>query len=303
MTHPEATYVDNDTVVRGLLVAEGKTKRIFEVVGRPELAVVEYKNDITAFDNPDFTKQFATKAEYSNTTNAAVFGMLNHAGIPTGFVKKLSPTEFITEKCVMVPLEVVARRYAVGSYLNRHPELKHDANQEPHRFDAVVAEFFLKTTKGGLLDTRGEVIVQGLDPLKGEEDPFIENPFDAEWNLLHPKKQEREASLGRRIDGARVATAERMKEMEQLVVRAFIMLEEFFKQHNFKFIDFKIEFGVTTSGKLVIADVIDNDSWRLRDHNWEDLSKQSFRDGKPLSEVEAKYGRVAELLKSAQTQR
>ena len=286
-----------ESFTRGALIAEGKTKKIFDVAGQPDLAVVEYKNDITAFDNPNFTKQFATKAEYSNTTNAAVFEMLNAAGIPTGFKKKLSATEFVTEKCTMIPLEVVARRYAVGSYLNRHPEYKKEAGQEPHRFNTIVAEFFLKTTKGGLSDGAG-AIVSGLDPLKGEEDPFIENPFSPTWNLLHPKKEAAAASLGRVIEGTRVASPEQMQEMEDLVQRTFAVLESFFQQHNYKFIDFKIEFGVTAAGRLVVADVIDNDSWRLRDENWEDLSKQSFRDGQPLSEVEAKYGRVARLLES-----
>lgn len=297
--NPKITPQESAQYARGALITEGKTKKIFDVVGQSELAVVEYKNDITAFDNPDFTKQFATKAEYSNTTNAAVFTMLNAAGIPTGFRKKLSATEFVTEKCTMIPLEVVARRYAVGSYLNRHPAYKVEAGAEPHRFDAIVAEFFLKTTKGGLTDASG-AIVSELDPLKGEEDPYIENPFDAEWNLLHPKKEASEASLGRRIDSVRVASPERMKEMEMLVQRTFAVLESFFAKHDYKFIDFKIEFGITSEGRLVVADVIDNDSWRLRDQNWEDLSKQSFRDGQPLSEVEAKYGRVARLLESAQ---
>lgn len=290
-----ATGTKKEMFVRGSLIAEGKTKKIFEVEGNEGLAVVEYKNDITAFDNPNFTKQFETKAVYSNATNAAVFAMLHDAGIPTGFKKKISDTEFVTEKCTMIPLEVVARRFAVGSYLNRHPEYKKEIGQEPHRFDDIVAEFFLKTTKGGLADASG-AIVSGLDPLKGEEDPYIENPFDAEWNLLHPKKEAADASLGRRIDAARVAHPERMKEMEVLVQRTFAVLESFFAKHDFKFIDFKIEFGITPEGRLVVADVIDNDSWRLRDQNWEDLSKQSFRDGQPLSEVEAKYGRVARLL-------
>lgn len=290
---------DKQLVHRGALVAEGKTKRIFEMESHPNLVVVEYKNDITAFDNPDFTKQFSTKAEYSNTTNAAVFELLHKSGIPTGFRKKISATEFVTEKCVMVPLEVVARRYAVGSFLNRHPEYKQEG-RVPHRFDDIVVEFFLKTTKGGLSDAHG-VLVEGLDPLKGEEDPYIENPFEQQWNLLHSKKQGTEASLGRQIEGNRVATPAQMKEMNDMVQKAFSALELFFTEHAYKFIDFKIEFGVTADGRLVIADVIDNDSWRLRDEQWEDLSKQSFRDGQPLSEVEAKYGRVARLLEGSRT--
>lgn len=124
----------------GALVAEGKTKKIFEAIGESGRVVVEYKNDITAFDDPKFTKQFEKKAEYSNTINARVFEMLNRAGIPTAFVRQVSPTEFMAENCTMVPLEVVARRYAVGSYLKRHPEFTREGNV-PHRFDEPLIEY------------------------------------------------------------------------------------------------------------------------------------------------------------------
>ena len=280
---------------RGALIAEGKTKKIYAVEGSPDLAVIEYKNDITAFDNPEFTKQFNTKAEHSNTTNAGVFELLKNAGVPVAFKKKLSATEFLSESCTMIPLEVVARRYAVGSYLKRVPELEKPNGETPHVFDEVAVEFFLKTTKGSLKDAQGNILVDNLDPLAGEEDPFIPNPFDTTWNLAHSKKPAHEASLGKTITATAVATPEQMQQMQHLTAQAFAVLEQFFAQHDFKFIDFKIEFGITTDGRLVIADVIDNDSWRLRDSNWNDVSKQSFRDGEELSKIEDKYALVAKL--------
>lgn len=285
-----------ESTKRGPLVAEGKTKQIFEVPGNPDMAIVAYKNDITAFDDPSFTKQFEKKAEHSNTTNAAVFEMLNNAGIPTAFVKKLSATEFLSKRCTMIPLEVVGRRYATGSYLKRHPEFEKQPDDVPHRFEHITPEFFLKTTKGSLKDRTGSVIVDGLDPKAGEEDPFIQDPFAPTWNLLHPKKTAGEALLGKTLDATKVATPEQMQKMQELVVRAFEVLENFFAQHNFKFVDYKIEFGITPEGELVIADVIDNDSWRLRDQNWNDVSKQSFRDGEDMSTVANKYELVARLL-------
>lgn len=289
------------SVQRDELVNEGKTKKIFAVKGDDKHAIIEYKNAITAFDDPSFTKEFATKAKYSNITTSRVFELLNAAGIPTHYKEQVSDTEFLAEKCTMIPLEVVVRRYAVGSYLKRHPEFAVPEGQSPHRFDTPVVEFFLKTTRGGLKDAKGETIVEGLDPQKGEEDPFILNPQDSVWKLAHPKKMDSdpEASLGRTVEARRVLGNATIEEMRSAIVKSLETLEMFFAKHAFKLIDFKIEFGVTADGRVVISDVIDNDSWRLRDKNWNDVSKQSFRDGEEMSKIEDKYALVAALLETA----
>ena len=288
-------------VSRGDLINEGKTKKIYAVEGDSKHAIIEYKNAITAFDDPSFTKEFAMKSKYSNTTTSHVFELLQRAGIPVAYVRQLSDTEFLADTCTMIPLEVVIRRYAVGSYLKRHPEFEKPVGASPHRFETPVVEFFLKTTRGGLKDAKGETIVEGLDPKKGEEDPFIENPQDSMWRLAHPKKpsSDPEASLGRTIEAKRVLRNASVKEMEKAIVKALVTLEAFFSKHDFKLIDFKIEFGITEDGKVLIADVIDNDSWRLRDKNWNDVSKQSFRDGEDMSKIEDKYALVAALLEDS----
>jgi len=286
---------------RGTLLNEGKTKKIFEVAGDPEHAIIEYKNAITAFDDPSFTKEFATKAKYSNTITSRVFELLNAAGVPTSYVKQLSDTEFLAKSCEMIPLEVVIRRYAVGSYLKRHPEFGVLEGQPPHRFDPPVVEFFLKTTQGGLKDASGDVIVENLDAQKGEEDPFIDNPHATQWRLVHPKKQDSdpESDLGRVIDSSRVLGTATIAEMESAIMRTLEVLEGFFEKHDFKLVDMKIEYGLTKDGTVVISDVIDNDSWRLRDQNWNDVSKQSFRDGEEMSTIEDKYALVAALMETA----
>ncbi len=297
--HIDMTKKDPE-VNRGELINEGKTKKVFAVQGDSKHAIVEYKNAITAFDDPSFTKEFATKAKYSNITTSRVFEMLNAAGIPTAFVKQLSDTEFLAKKCAMIPLEVVVRRYAVGSYLKRHPELVMAEGESPHRFETPVVEFFLKTTKGGLKDAEG-VIVENLDPKKGEEDPFIYNPHDSSWKLVHPKKPnfDPESSLNRTVEAKRVLGSGTIAEMEDAITKTLLTLEAFFAKHDFKLIDFKIEFGMTEDGKVVISDVIDNDSWRLRDKNWNDVSKQSFRDGEGMATIEDKYALVAALMEES----
>ncbi len=57
----------------------------------------------------------------------------------------------------------------------------------------------------------------------------------------------------------------------------------------------KIEFGLDVDGNLLVSDVIDNDSWRLRDADWKELSKEAFRQGETLDEVEKNYSYVATL--------
>jgi len=89
--------------------------------------------------------------------------------------------------------------------------------------------------------------------------------------------------------------------MRGLIRRTFEVIEAFFESQGLHFIDFKVEFGITTDGRLVVADVIDNDSWRLRDAEWNELSKQAFRDrlkagSEDFSDIEDKYGLVAAIL-------
>lgn len=189
------------TYAKGNLICEGKTKKLWEVKGDPDLVIVENKEDITAFDDPKFTQRFETKAVYATTTTCRVFELLKACGIPVAYLEQLSPTEFLSPVCHMIPLEIVARRYAVGSYLSRNPQLRRQEGELPYRFHRMAVEFFLKTTKGELRDQNGQILVEGLDPEKGEEDPLIMDPECHDWRLFHSKKPiwEKEADLKKTI--------------------------------------------------------------------------------------------------------
>ena len=278
---------------KGELLNEGKTKWIYAVKENPQRVIISYKNAITAFNDPNKTKEFETKGKSSNTTTCAIFEMLQKRGIPVAFEKKLNDTEFLAQKCEMIPVEVIGRRYAMGSYTKRHPEYKKE-DKIPHRFDDLVLEFNLKTTKGGLHGKNGEVLVDGLKT--DEDDPLIANATDETWDLLHPAT---ELPLGKKIMRAEVITPAQLEEVERLTKEIFSIIEEFWSGLDFKFIDFKIEFGITSDGRVVLADVIDNDSWRLRDADWNEMSKENFREGQDLSGVEEDYQLVAKLLETA----
>jgi len=272
----------------------GKTKIVWNVVGQPKMVVLENKKDITAFDDPKKTRLMETKPQSATTTTCRVFELLKQAGIPVAYIKQLSATEFLAPKYEMIQLEVIVRRYAVGSYLKRHPELEKGKDEIPHRFNQLVVEFFLKTSSGQL-KIGEEVLVQGLG--KKEEDPFIINPYEQEWRLFHSKKtaDHPEADLKRTVQLSKVVkNVGLMKKMAVVAPQVFRVLEGAWAMLGCRLIDFKIEFGIT-DGWLYVADVIDNDSWRLRDTDWNELSKQLFRDGEDLAKVEDKYQLVAAL--------
>ena len=94
--------------------------------------------------------------------------------------------------------------------------------------------------------------------------------------------------------------------MSEIARLAFEILAHAWRKRDVLLVDLKIEFGRLTGsenkGQLVIADVIDNDSWRLWPQGREDLmlDKQMYRnletvDEAALARVKQAYEQVAEM--------
>lgn len=272
--------------------AEGKTKRVWSVEGCPDMVIIESKDDMTKNDDPSQTQVMSGKAALSTATTCAVFQLLKDAGIPVAFEKQLGPTKFLSPAVKMIPLEIVWRRYAVGSYLKRHPELMVSEGALPHRFHRSVFELFLKTTGGVIKDFCGNKLGEA-----SVEDPFIANPSEKMWTLVHPKEPSwsGKSAIGVEILSHDILVDETRRRIEKLLRQVGLVLEGAWAQLGCRLIDFKIEMGVASNGELVVADVIDADSWRLRDANWQELSKQLFRDNAEMDLIADKYALVAKL--------
>jgi len=253
-------------------IAEGKTKIIWQVAHCPCIVKIESKDAITAGDG---TKRdvIEGKGILANNTTCNVFELLERKGIETHYIGRFGERFFLAYRCKMIPIEVVIRRIATGSYLKRHPEV-----EEGEVFEEPVIEFFLKD------DKRHDPIID----IYSEEDKLG-------W-LHEPKEPITLATLIEEIDLSELGIYLKIKELKQKAKKVFLVLEEAFKNLNIVLWDLKIEFGKRKRDeKIIIADVIDNDSWRIRDNKGEQLDKQVYRNGAPLEKIKALYQRVSEL--------
>ena len=97
---------------------EGKAKRVF-ATNDPELLIVDYKDDATAFNGLK-KGTISGKGVINNQMSNRLMQKLEKAGIPTHFVRELSERETLVKKVTIVPLEVIVRNIAAGSFSKRY---------------------------------------------------------------------------------------------------------------------------------------------------------------------------------------
>ena len=96
------------------MLYEGKAKKVYQTED-PNLYIVEYKDDATAF-NGEKKGSIAGKGVINNKMTNIVFQYLEKNGIQTHFVKELSDRQTLVKKVELVPLEVIVRNIAAGSF-------------------------------------------------------------------------------------------------------------------------------------------------------------------------------------------
>ena len=100
------------------MIYEGKAKKVYRT-DDPGLYIVDYKDDATAF-NGQKKGQIAGKGVINNTMSNVIFQMLEHNGVPTHFVEQLSQRETVVRAVKILPLEVIIRNVAAGSFSKRY---------------------------------------------------------------------------------------------------------------------------------------------------------------------------------------
>lgn len=121
----------------GDLIYQGKAKDIYQSLDNEDQIVSVYKDQATML-NGARKETIDGKGLLNNQISSLIFQKLNEAGVATHFVKQLSETEQINKKVDIIPLEVVLRNIAAGSFAKRF------AIEEGKELAQPIIEFYYK---------------------------------------------------------------------------------------------------------------------------------------------------------------
>lgn len=228
------------------LLYEGKAKKIF-ATSRPGELIQEFKDSLTAF-NAQKKGSFKGKGSINLKITGCIFNYLASKGMRTHLLKILDDQNMLVEKLEMIPLEVVVRNRAAGSFSKRL------GVPEGQPLAAPLVEFYYKKDELG-------------DPLLTED----------------------------HIEALALAKRFEVSELKEKALLVNKHLKTIFQEIGIDLIDFKIEFGRTVQGQIVLADEISPDSCRLWDSQTsEKLDKDRFR--RDLGKVEESYQLVCDKI-------
>lgn len=114
----------------------GKAKKLY-ATDNPDVFWVEYLDQATALNGVKKDK-VAGKGALNNQITSLIFEQLKSEGISSHFVKNVSKTEQLVECVEIIPLEVVVRNVAAGSFSKRLQI------EEGTPLDFPIVEFYYK---------------------------------------------------------------------------------------------------------------------------------------------------------------
>jgi phosphoribosylaminoimidazole-succinocarboxamide synthase len=98
-------------------IYEGKAKKVY-LTDNADYVIVDYKDDATAF-NGQKKGTIVGKGVVNNKVSNHFFRLLESNGIPTHYIEQLSDRETVVKKVEIVPVEVIIRNRAAGSFSKR----------------------------------------------------------------------------------------------------------------------------------------------------------------------------------------
>lgn len=225
---------------------EGKAKKVYATTDE-NLVMVSYKDDATAFNGLK-KGTILGKGAINNRVTNHLMKMLEEKGVPTHFVEELNDRETIVKKVTIVPLEVIVRNIAAGSFSKRF------GVEEGTDLLCPTLEYCYK-------------------------DDSLGDPMVNDYHIL----------------ACGWATKEDLDTISSMTFKINEILKVYFKEAGILLVDFKLEFGKTADGAIVLADEISPDTCRFWDaQTREKLDKDRFR--RDLGGVEDAYVEIRRRL-------
>lgn len=246
---------------KGVEVSRGKTKILYKHPENEGAVVVVQQDSITAGDGAK-RHTMTGKGRLAALTTSRVYRLLNAAGIPTHFLsggEDEDDNEMLVRRCEMIPIEVVVRGIAAGSYLKRNPGVKAGTVMAPR----LVEYFFKDDARHDPQYTADQIVEEGI------------------------------------------CSAAELAVMSDLARLIFDILAHAWRRQDVLLVDLKVEFGRASGSnggtEIILADVIDNDSWRIwpAGDQTQMLDKQIYRNlatptSADMDGIRSKYEEVAE---------
>jgi phosphoribosylaminoimidazole-succinocarboxamide synthase len=160
------------TTQKGALLYEGKAKQLFEGP-EPGTIIQHFKDDATAF-NGEKKDQISGKGVINNRISEYIMLKLEELGIPTHFIRTINMREQLVRAVEIIPVEVVVRNRAAGSFCKRF------GRPEGELLPYPIVECYLKSDELG--------------------DPFINEEHILAFDLADPHELEEIYALALRVN-------------------------------------------------------------------------------------------------------
>lgn len=99
------------------VIYNGESVKIFGT-DNPEEILVRFTDNITAY-NKIKKAVIADKGRLNAAISAMIFGILEHRGLRTHFIRQISDTELLCQRLDVIPVEVIVRNVIAGSMASR----------------------------------------------------------------------------------------------------------------------------------------------------------------------------------------
>ncbi len=257
--------------MKEVLIHSGKVKRVLldEIPRNIKLVF----SDFTTAGDGESRVEIPGKGKLSRQIAANCFKLLAKKGVPTSFRHSVGPIEDEVSNTLLatyahpIPLEVVCRGVATGSYIKRNPEIAEGTVLGPY-----VVEFFVKD------DARHDPLLKVKDgsftlwnaKLPPQDPAAALGPFV-------PEGKQWEALLDRPFDNSLMDVVV-VDPARAIVRQTFQILQFAWKQLGYTLIDLKIEVGFDPDKGIVMVDAITPDEWRL----WKNGDKTQSFDKDPF---------------------